>query len=202
MIKAIIFDFGGVLLKYRPMPKYEYLEKIVGIPKEEIKKKVHEIATPFVKGKISSKEFWKMLGEELGKKLPEDLHEKWWFIGFDAHLDEKIVEMARTLKKKGYKLGLLTNAIQPYYKLHLEKKHYEAVDFDAKVISCVDGVKKPEKEAYLLILKKLDVEPHEAIFIDDIQNYVEAARKLGIHAILFENSEKLGEKFLKYGIEV
>jgi len=32
MIKAIIFDFGGVLLKYKSMPKYEYLEKIVGIP--------------------------------------------------------------------------------------------------------------------------------------------------------------------------
>ena len=201
MIKAVIFDFGGVLLKYKSMPKYEYLGKIVGITKEKAKEKVHEIITPFQKGKVSSKEFWEMLEEKLGK-LPEDLYEKWWFIGLDACFDEEVIKIARTLKEKGYKLALLTNTIQPYYKFHAKSKDYEVVDFDVKVISCVDGVRKPEKEAYLLTLERLGVKPYEAVYVDDIKDYVEAAGKLGIHTILFENSKQLRKEFLKYGIKV
>ena len=49
--------------------------------------------------------------------------------------------------------------------------------------------RKPDKEIYQIILKELDVEPGEAIFIDDFPENVKGASSLGINAILFQTNQ-------------
>lgn len=55
-------------------------------------------------------------------------------------------------------------------------------------ISCDDKLRKPDKKAFELILERLKVRPEESIFIDDKQENIDAAEKLGIKTILFENN--------------
>ena len=63
--------------------------------------------------------------------------------------------------------------------------------FDVVYCSGDEGMAKPDPAAYNLTLKRLGTLPHEAIFIDDTIGHVKAARNLGIHAILFTESERL-----------
>jgi HAD superfamily hydrolase (TIGR01509 family) len=66
--------------------------------------------------------------------------------------------------------------------------------FDEVFCSAVEGLVKPDEAAYILMLKRLGVLPSEAIFIDDTAGHVEAAQKLGIHAILFTDAAELQNK--------
>ena len=57
---------------------------------------------------------------------------------------------------------------------------------------------KPEERIYRIALQQLDVNPQEAIFIDDRQENIEGANNLGIHTILFETPQQLNEELKKY----
>ncbi len=54
---------------------------------------------------------------------------------------------------------------------------------DQVVESCVEGIKKPEQAIFDLTLSKLDVKPHEAVFLDDLGNNLKTARLMGISTI-------------------
>jgi HAD superfamily hydrolase (TIGR01509 family) len=64
----------------------------------------------------------------------------------------------------------------------------------------VEGVSKPEPEIYLLALDRLGAEPGEAVFVDDQKDNIEASRSLGIHSILFRDSEQLREELALLGV--
>jgi HAD superfamily hydrolase (TIGR01509 family) len=64
------------------------------------------------------------------------------------------------------------------------------------------GVSKPDPQAFNLILEKLHVTPTECLFIDDSLRNVEAAAKLGINAIQFENSKQLKSELQKLKIKL
>jgi FMN phosphatase YigB (HAD superfamily) len=49
-------------------------------------------------------------------------------------------------------------------------------------------------------LAALGTRPNEALYIDDIAEFAEAARRLGLDAIHFENPEQLADEFLKRGL--
>jgi len=56
------------------------------------------------------------------------------------------------------------------------------------------GFSKPNKEIFLLVLKKLQVKPQECLFIDDYKNNILAAESLGMKAIQFISSTDLKKK--------
>jgi len=55
--------------------------------------------------------------------------------------------------------------------------------FDEYVESCVEGLRKPDPAFFRVALDRVGVEPHEAVFLDDIGHNLAAARKLGMHTI-------------------
>ena len=63
--------------------------------------------------------------------------------------------------------------------------------FDVVFCSGDEGVVKPQQEAYESTLNRLNVLPHEAVFVDDTIGHVKAAQSLGIHGIEFTNAEQL-----------
>jgi len=204
-IKAIIFDFGNIFVSYDPWEKYKYLESITGIKKEELRKIVGKIADPLVKGIIGVEEFWKRLSEKISKDLPGKGYD-WWLIGAKFRIHWDIVRLARKLKEKGYKVALLTNTIEPHYNLHVKEGHYTLVDFDTIVASNKVKMKKPEKAIYIYTLEKLGVKPQEAVFIDDLEENIRAAREVGIHVIQFDATKDdvrvLVDELKKLGIEI
>ena len=68
--------------------------------------------------------------------------------------------------------------------------------FHVAAYSYEEGISKPEPEAFLGILKRLEAKPEECLFIDDSKKNIEAAQKLGIKAIQFVNAEMLESQLL------
>jgi HAD superfamily hydrolase (TIGR01509 family) len=66
--------------------------------------------------------------------------------------------------------------------------------FDVTVFSCAEGTRKPEEGIYDILLKRLDVQSEEVLFIDDNEEYVRGAQQVGINAVLFMDYPQLEQK--------
>lgn len=62
-------------------------------------------------------------------------------------------------------------------------------------------MRKPNADIYEHTLKTLEVGADEAVFIDDKEENIEAAEKLGIHGIVFQHPQQVKEKLQKAGVE-
>ncbi len=188
LIKAIIFDWGGVLVE-DPIPRMiEHFSKILKVGKEELVKALPECRADFERGLISEEVFWKRMCRSLS--IPEQSMNSLWSHSFKSAYKEnrEMFSLASSLRQNGYKIGLLSNTEIPAVE-YFQEKRYRI--FDATVFSCVEGMRKPEKGIYDIALNKLGVQPDEAIFIDDKEANVKGAERAGISAILFQDPEQV-----------
>lgn len=90
------------------------------------------------------------------------------------------------LKRSGYKIGLITNAMQPMWMRDIELRAYGILDYlDARLTSGDVGVMKPHPFIYWRALELLDVQPEEAIFVGDRPaNDIAGANEAGLTSVL------------------
>jgi epoxide hydrolase-like predicted phosphatase len=101
----------------------------------------------------------------------------------------QVVHRIRDLRGK-VRLGLLTNNVKEF------GEHWRAtfpIDelFEVIVDSSHVGMRKPDPEIYLLTCSRLEVEPTEAVFVDDNADNVEAARALGMETVHFGDDPRV-----------
>lgn len=98
------------------------------------------------------------------------------------------------LKRRGYKVYLLSNYPRSTYIIH-EKKHFDFAPFvDGKVVSGFERISKPDPAIYKLLFKRYMLDPGECVFIDDRQVNIDAAVAEGMKAILFTSYEDASER--------
>ena len=185
-IKAVIFDFGGVLVRTGDLSPRQHLAARLGLSYDEISQLVFESesARRATLGQITTQQHWDSVRKKLGLS-PEELPSvplQFW--GGDA-LDTGLVEFIRSLQP-AYKTGLLSNAWDNLRAV-LENGYKIADAFDEIIISAEVGMAKPDPRIYRLALQRLDTVPGEAVFVDDFAENVEAARAVGVIAIHFAN---------------
>jgi putative hydrolase of the HAD superfamily len=188
MTKAVIFDLGGVLIA-DPAPKMaEYYVKYFGVNLSDFHKAFVPYGLDWQEGKMTEHLLWKNVMTVLGikRKLPRSL----WLDGFlSAYKEHKEVwNFITNLKKRSCKIGLLSNTEVPVMNFI---KSVEKYQFDANIYSCEVGLSKPESGIYHLAIKKLGVKPEEIVFVDDKQENVEGAKKVGMKGVLFEEVEEV-----------
>ncbi|MCR4406077.1 MAG: HAD-IA family hydrolase [Anaerolineae bacterium] len=188
-IKAIIFDFGGVLLGKRSEEERRYWAERLGLERGRIGDVLfggEEWSLAKV-GAISKEEFWQRVGPKLGLHTAEEIAQfrQEYFAG--ERMDQQLVDWARQLKGK-YKLAVLSNASGDVEDL-LRDRFGIGDLFDLVVDSARVGVAKPERAIYELALERLDVAPHEAVFVDDLAENVTAAATMGLRAVHHLNTE-------------
>jgi len=200
MIKAIIFDSGGVLVKYSSEILRRDLSIFLNVNREKIWSAYKVVWSDFTRGKISEREFWKRFAKHIGIAISQSKWKNFFENEFRdrAVTDEEVEKIVALLKRAGYKIALLSNTIEPHVRYAKKRGWYKI--FPIKIFSCEVGFEKPDKEIYLLVLKKLKVEPEEALFIDNRKIYINRARKLGIKTILFKNINQLKKDLLKFDI--
>lgn len=97
------------------------------------------------------------------------------------------VKLVRALQQRGFDLYCLSNMPLSMY-AHLRRQHSFFDVFRGVVISGEIQMMKPEPEIYLHLLDRFGLRAEECVFIDDMQPNVDAAQRVGLHAILFQNA--------------
>lgn len=148
-------------------------------------------------GEAAAEDVWRGLAERHGLTREErsELERDFWA---GDTVDRDLVEVIRGLQPQ-YRTALLSNA-WPDLRDLIENQWGFADAFDEIVISAEVGLAKPNPEIYQLTLGRLQVDPEQAVFIDDFQENVEAAREARLHAIHFHSPEQaLRELFVLLG---
>lgn len=197
MIKAVIFDYSGVLAYERLRKFSEAIAKEFDIDAKELKELYCSKEPFYLLGQILSDEFWgafiKTFNLETTKQHLIDVYES------SDIPNQKVFDMVKKLKKR-YKLGLVSNSIIEM--TEFTKKSRDLSAFDATVFSSDIRIMKPDERIFEIILKELNLKPNECIFVDDRERNVKIAKELGWKGIVFKNAEQLEEELRKLGVEI
>lgn len=176
MIKAVIFDFFGVLVTEgfkRFCDKY--------FPYDQAKRRqAIELVTDHDWGKISQAEYISGLAELAG--VSQEV--------VAAHMEDNqpndlLIDYIRQQIKPKYKVGVLSNSGDDYLGQILDPKDVSL--FDDIILSYRHGVVKPQIEIFELAAERLGVATTECLFVDDSQSHVDGARRAGMKAIFYED---------------
>lgn len=96
-------------------------------------------------------------------------------------------KLIHDLKEAGYRLYVLSNMSKEFIAFLRRVPVYQY--FDGEVVSCEEGVCKPEAEIYRRLLARYALNPAETLFIDDRKENVEAAEKEGITGFWFNRKD-------------
>lgn len=177
MIKAVIFDFFGVLVGDGFTATY------ISAGGDPIKDRlfVQALLDKVNRGQISTDEFRKEICNHLGITLEQYVKS----IKVSDKLNNQLFSYIKNLKKN-YKTAILSNVtkggLEKRVDLQVLKEHFDTIVASGEV-----GYIKPEPEIYHLAAKKLGVQPEECIFIDDRQVYVEAAEAVGMKSVWYKD---------------
>lgn len=185
-IQAVIWDFGGVILRTEDHSGRIQWEARLGLDPGGLSRLVFagEMGWQAALGRATSDEVWAWTTEKLGLPVQDRriLERDFWS---GDRLDHDLVEFIRGLRQ-GRKTGLISNA-WPDLRREIEGEWHIADAFDDIVISAEVGMVKPDPRIYRLSLKNLGVDPSASVFIDDSEENVTGARAVGMQAIQFTN---------------
>ena len=186
-IKNIIFDMGRVLLKFDP-----YVSLNTYCEKEEDRELLYKelfLGPEWImgdEGKITNGQRYDLVKERVPKRLHRQLKlivENW-----DMCMEpvEGAQEFYKTIKQKGYNAYVLSNACNRFYGYF--PKHYDLNSFQGVVVSSDVKMIKPNPGIYQYILETYSLNPSESLFIDDVQENIDAAKAAGINGFVFQNN--------------
>jgi len=191
-IDSIIFDLGRVLINWYPR---QYMVQAFG---EEIANTLHETifsvkeAALLDRGEISEDEIWRIRLERYSEYAPYIEHMKNKILDLLTPIEEN-VNLIPKLKRKGYKLYVLSNFSKQAFDAIYSKYDFFTY-FDGLVISSHHRTVKPERKIYEVLIREHGVSPKTSVFIDDREENVAAARELGFHIIHLEDPSLLKQK--------
>ncbi|SRR5258706_4392604 len=190
-IKAIIFDFGGVVV---PGIFLEYVKKLsTNDPKYILFK---ESSQKWDLGELSVDQFYLTLSQLMG--IPHySKHSNYYA---NAAFNEDIIKIIKTLKKS-YKVALFTNNFSYHLYQYLNRRKLNNL-FHKLIISSEHKMVKPNPAFYHKMLSLININSNEAIFIDDSKENVDAGNALGITSFLFTDTEKLKKDLKSKGVIV
>ena len=197
-IRAVIFDYGGVLVRTEDDGLRRAWEQRLGLEAGELDRIVFESETARLAamGKLDEAEHWRWVAQRLGLSPQQAAAFTFDFFASDQ-ADPELAELIRSLRPR-YKTGLLSNC-WPSLRSTLQHQQLDGL-FDALILSCEVGTAKPDPRIYQEALRQLGVAPHEAVFIDDFPANVEGARALGLHAIPFRDTPSLRRALKALGV--
>lgn len=190
MIQAVIFDFGRVISKQKPPSLFRLYEQDLGLAPETINvlmfgSRAWEDA---LLGRKTEEEFWQTIGPELGLETSAAIDAFHRRYQADETINEGVLHLIQRLQGR-YKLAVLSNS-PPGLTRWLD--NWKILNlFDVVFCSGDEGILKPDPKAFARTLERLEVQPEEAVFIDDTFEHVEAARGFGLRGILFTTAEGL-----------
>ena len=194
---VIVFDLGNVLIPFDyqiVVNKFNKIKPDLGDKFFKLYQENYNVHRDFEKGKIHTEEFLTIMLKWLEGKVIGKQFCKIYSSLFS--INQKVVDLLPVLKKKKYKLVLLSNT-NPIHKKYGYQHHDFLNYFDKIILSHEVKSLKPEKEIYKAVESYTGKPAKEHFFIDDIKKYVDGAKKMGWDGVQFTTYENLVEELKK-----
>lgn len=200
MIKAIIFDIGGVLIRTEDHTRRAALEQRLGLQPGEAEFLLYnsDRGRQAQSGAISARDQWAWAQQRFGLDDP-GLHQfraEYW--GGDR-IDTSLLELIRSLHER-YQTAIISNAMDDLLEDVVARLDPDGTLFDVVVGSAYERIMKPAPEIFLRTLERLGRTPAEAIFIDDMPANVAGAQAVGLAAIHFQPGIDLRRALAEHGV--
>ena len=188
-IRAVLFDFGGVIASEGFAAAMHALARRQGLDGDALLRTATDAVydSGYVTGEGSEADFWALLRERSGLR------------GDDAELRREglsrfrvrpgMIELVRGLRRSGLLVGILSDQTDWLDLLDAEQHFYR--EFDRVFNSYWLGKGKRDPSLFDDVVAMLGLKPEQVIFIDDNAGNVERARSRGLHGLLFRDEPTL-----------
>jgi putative hydrolase of the HAD superfamily len=190
IVRALVLDYGGVLSLPQRDAEMATMAGRLGVPIDDFRRAYFSHRNDYDAG-LRVDEYWRRVLGEISRDdfapiadLVDDDIASW------AYLREGVWDLARRFRASGGRTALLTNNVPPMM-AHLRSLGRLESHFDVVLASCELGVCKPDPRIFRTCLEALGIPAAETLFVDDHPPNVAEARRLGIHALLFEGDESV-----------
>lgn len=191
-MKNLVFDMGNVLIEWNS-------EKILQAITDD--RKLHNLLRKEVfetglwvqtdEGVKTREEMIEIVTAKIGEEYRNEITQlsRYWYKYVDVYtkVQDRIIE----LSKNGYNIYILSNTAYTFY--DLVKEGYLPAASIAKgiVLSCEEKVLKPNEKIYNILLERYNLDPHDAMFFDDLSENIWGAARCGINGFVVENEREL-----------
>jgi glucose-1-phosphatase len=200
-IRAIIFDIGRVLIRIDVARAMKGLASGISLSPAELWTALEKDPRwmDWQEGRLSPREWHFHVSQRLGGSLSFEQFTTCWNLALDPrpiHEDSFL-----SCLSKNYRLALLSNT-DPLHVAHIESNYDFVKLFPLRIYSCSVGASKPSAFIFKQALSACKVKAEEAVYIDDIPAYAEAAQKLGLRGIVFQSPQQLQDDLERLGISM
>lgn len=189
-LEAVIFDFGGVLVRTEVQSGRQKWEARLGLPEGRLAQTIYwsEASYRACLGQVPEESVWQHVAATFGLDAEQlgELKRDFWA---DERLDVELVEFLCQLRPR-YKTAILSNAWSGARAAFIQVFGLDRV-VDEMIISAEEGVGKPDPRIYHLAAEQLGVQPEEAVFVDDLAENVEGARAVGMKGVQFKSTTQV-----------
>jgi HAD superfamily hydrolase (TIGR01509 family) len=198
-LRAIIFDIGRVLIRVDVARATKELASGLSLSPQEVWSAIeHDPRWPdWQEGRMKPRDWHLHLSKRLGSSLSFERFTEVWNLALDPVPLQDSAMFQRL--SKHYRLALLSNT-DPIHLAHMEPQYDFFAHFPVRIYSCSVGASKPNPIIYRQALRGCGVQAGEALYIDDIPAYVEAAQRLGLRGIVYGSPEQLHAELRSLGV--
>jgi putative hydrolase of the HAD superfamily len=200
-VRAVIFDIGRVLIRIDVGRAMKGLASGTSLSPEELWLAIEKDPRwkDWQEGRISARDWHMHVKQRFGGAATFERFTEVW----NLVLDPKPILSNELFEKlsKNYRLGLLSNT-DPIHVAYIESRYDFLSHFPVRIYSCAIGAAKPNPLIYREALRACRVRAEQAVYVDDIAAYVEAARRLGMAGIQFQSPEQLDLAFHDLGVQI
>ena len=195
---AVVFDLGGVLIRWDPRHLYRQL-----MPEDEIDAFLDEVGFQAWNHEQDAGAPWGPAVEEHAALFP---HRRELLAAYPARFAESLdgpvegtVAILSELHSAGTRLVALTNWSAELFP-HAEAAFDFLGLFEGSVVSGREGVAKPDPAAFDLLLSRYHLDPARTVFVDDSPANVAAAAAAGLRALAFTSPDRLRADLSRLGL--
>jgi putative hydrolase of the HAD superfamily len=202
-IRAIFFDFGGVILQTFDGVDHPGIEERFGLEAKSLRLMVYRDSRymDFQVGNCTYDEWVASIRAAMDAQIPDKAADVLQaYFAADHTLNPSMVSLVQRLHGR-YKLGIISNTV-PGMEDRLQERIPDLIAlFDVRVGSGDAGMAKPDPAIFHHAMQLAGVEAHQSVFTDDYHKHADAARDIGMHAFHFTGYEQFLEDLRSVGVE-
>ena len=200
-IQAVIFDLGNVLIHFDAVRAAKRFSQTANIPFDKVWRHffTSKVEKAYTRGEITTREFYGHAKRAFNSSVSYSTFCELWN---DIFWENKGIHQILKKLSRHYPLYLISNTNQLHFSYVKRCYPHIFTHFKRAFPSHIVGRRKPDPRIYWKVLRTIELEPEETVFVDDMPKFVKAARNVGMKAVQFKSKNQLVRELRKLGVNL